>query len=401
MDAGLMDDKKKKHRTQTGFKIPFKDSKAQCANCNVLGSERKLQECTRCGMVAYCGRECQKAAYPEHKEWCRLTADTHNADDMDGERRVLFSRSFGAAMSMMLTHGRAKCGRGMISAVCSHRFSEYCGARRAADDLRGGRKITITYVPERAVEKLEREALNERQPQTDAAGPGLLKGGMDALDMIGEELLRRMGQTGAADRFVLLGMQSPHQRRVNAIFFLSYMEVEHPAHKDFAKTVGGALSIVLDWDGHDEAPLQWLLCNAIGPKFYQECSLAYQEKVKKRDPSPFPGGVLTPPFCQHHSIERVPVSDPEAAQRAMGAMRLQDVGPLGPAPGLDFINKVYTSQLAPKRCSASSLSQSPRMYCRIVSSWLVVGAIVKPPRKGSARSLQSAATERKAEVRTV
>ena len=54
MDAGLMDDKKKKHRTQTGFKIPFKDSKAQCANCNVLGSERKLQECTRCGMVAYC-----------------------------------------------------------------------------------------------------------------------------------------------------------------------------------------------------------------------------------------------------------------------------------------------------------------------------------------------------------
>ena len=70
MDAGLMDDKKKKHRTQTGFKIPFKDSKAQCANCNVLGSEKKLQECTRCGMVAYCGRECQLHHWPVHKRVC-------------------------------------------------------------------------------------------------------------------------------------------------------------------------------------------------------------------------------------------------------------------------------------------------------------------------------------------
>jgi hypothetical protein len=32
---------------------------------------RKLRECSKCYAVRYCGKQCQLAAWPEHKEACK------------------------------------------------------------------------------------------------------------------------------------------------------------------------------------------------------------------------------------------------------------------------------------------------------------------------------------------
>jgi hypothetical protein len=68
--------------------------------------------------------------------------------------------------------------------------------------------------------------------------------------------------------------------------------------------------VVLDWDWdstkhNPEAtdlnyPLQWLFYNSIDPAFYQQCSLAWQEKRRtdgKSSRSPLPIGVFTPPMA--------------------------------------------------------------------------------------------------------
>ena len=112
-------------RSKTGFKVHF--ASAVRAQCNRPGSEVTLKACGGCGMIAYCGVECQKAAWREHKLFCRLVQETRTADDGDGKRRILFSRSFGGAASMLARQGQKKYGRGFISAVCSHRYKEFCG----------------------------------------------------------------------------------------------------------------------------------------------------------------------------------------------------------------------------------------------------------------------------------
>ena len=46
-----------------------------CANCG-KGEEESvaLKNCVACKMVKYCGRDCQKAHRPQHKNECRLRA---------------------------------------------------------------------------------------------------------------------------------------------------------------------------------------------------------------------------------------------------------------------------------------------------------------------------------------
>ena len=39
-----------------------------CANCATC--EGELQKCSRCRSVSYCGRECQRSHWREHKKFC-------------------------------------------------------------------------------------------------------------------------------------------------------------------------------------------------------------------------------------------------------------------------------------------------------------------------------------------
>ena len=39
--------------------------------CGHCGKPEGKQRCSRCKVVYYCGRECQRAHRPEHREACR------------------------------------------------------------------------------------------------------------------------------------------------------------------------------------------------------------------------------------------------------------------------------------------------------------------------------------------
>ena len=48
--------------------------KKSCASCGAQGNDMKI--CVRCQGPRYCGRECQRADWPQHKRVCRSKAET-------------------------------------------------------------------------------------------------------------------------------------------------------------------------------------------------------------------------------------------------------------------------------------------------------------------------------------
>ncbi|KAG8959188.1 hypothetical protein FRC03_008310 [Tulasnella sp. 419] len=47
------------------------DTYAKCFNCHTEGTkDRRLSKCARCQSVWYCGRECQRSHWKQHKQWC-------------------------------------------------------------------------------------------------------------------------------------------------------------------------------------------------------------------------------------------------------------------------------------------------------------------------------------------
>ena len=58
------------HRLEGGKAIPSKDvkRKVHCGNCRVGGF--KMMKCSRCHLVHYCSKTCQKADWKQHKQVC-------------------------------------------------------------------------------------------------------------------------------------------------------------------------------------------------------------------------------------------------------------------------------------------------------------------------------------------
>mmetsp|Transcript_16687 Transcript_16687/g.24674 ORF Transcript_16687/g.24674 Transcript_16687/m.24674 type:complete len:87 (+) Transcript_16687:182-442(+) len=54
-------------------KKQMKMDKDKCDHCGKMQSllNKKLKECTRCEVIFYCGRDCQKAAWKKHKKVCK------------------------------------------------------------------------------------------------------------------------------------------------------------------------------------------------------------------------------------------------------------------------------------------------------------------------------------------
>ncbi|EIM86411.1 uncharacterized protein STEHIDRAFT_121370 [Stereum hirsutum FP-91666 SS1] len=47
----------------------------QCAACEAI-KEKDLATCSRCKLVYYCSKECQKEHWPRHKIWCKKSSQT-------------------------------------------------------------------------------------------------------------------------------------------------------------------------------------------------------------------------------------------------------------------------------------------------------------------------------------
>mmetsp|Transcript_3378 Transcript_3378/g.8748 ORF Transcript_3378/g.8748 Transcript_3378/m.8748 type:complete len:276 (-) Transcript_3378:115-942(-) len=260
----------------------------------------KLLDCARCGMVAYCGKECQRAAWPEHKEWCKMVAEEAGpSEDNAGKRRILFDRAFGGAVSLLVKHGteRYPNKRGIVHVQCSHELENYCGRRRSSGD--GERSMTLTYMPEGAA----LENLRESNPSfKDQIEIGLsmqefFAGKIAPILERGEDINSRVT--------VVAFERKSH---LDAQVFLTYFSPDHPAHKIFQNLEGDSDTVTLKWDVHRECSLdlQWVIRNAIGAQFFQQCSLAWQAKRRNNDMSPWPGGVVTPPLALGVNITALP-----------------------------------------------------------------------------------------------
>ncbi|KAI0789609.1 hypothetical protein C8Q75DRAFT_806776 [Abortiporus biennis] len=62
---------KKEDRAEVhNYMHAFTQNQAVCGNCGEHGSE-KMPTCSRCKLVRYCNKECQKQAWPAHKKICK------------------------------------------------------------------------------------------------------------------------------------------------------------------------------------------------------------------------------------------------------------------------------------------------------------------------------------------
>jgi len=267
-------------------------------------------------MTGYCSVECQKAAYKEHKDFCKQTAADHHSDEKAALSCILHSRCFGGAASLLMHQTQhVRLMKGLLHVKCSHPLPEYCQRRRTEDK----RNITISFVPEgEKLLELQERALGPLEPaarnDVDDEG-GALESAMacrqtmaDSMTNLGDNMNERM---------TIVAVEQPGVQGVKIYVFLSYMSESHEAHTNYSCLVRDQLKrwpdisteVVLDWDWDStkqnpqatdlDFPLQWLFYNSIGPNFYQQCSLAWQEKRRENDASrsPWPNGVLTPPLA--------------------------------------------------------------------------------------------------------
>jgi hypothetical protein len=45
--------------------------KNSCGHCNKMPKDKLFKRCSRCKVISYCSRECQVAAWSDHKIWCK------------------------------------------------------------------------------------------------------------------------------------------------------------------------------------------------------------------------------------------------------------------------------------------------------------------------------------------
>lgn len=298
---------------RTNTATGFWPKSTQCSNCGREGTEdTPLRVCARCGMASYCSVECQKAAYKEHKEFCKLTAADNNPDDAVALQRILFSRCFGGAVSLLMHQTQhVRVMKGLIHVKCSHPFVEYCKRRQTEDK----RSMRISFVPEgEQLLELQERALSDGQSKNDEDGLGALEAALVCRQSLAETM-NKLGES-MSERIAVVVMEQPGVQGVKISLFLSYMSPAHEAHTSYSCLVrdqqnrwsGISSQVDLDWDFDSsrkesdttnlDHPLQWLFYNSIGPQFYQNCSLAWQEKRhKKEERSPWPNGVVTPPLA--------------------------------------------------------------------------------------------------------
>ena len=113
-------------------------------------------------------------------------------------------------------------------------------------------------------------------------------------------------------RTFIVGLRSPASLTVEPHLFVTYLSMDHGAHRFFAEIQDTKVplierdSVTVDWDFRSDEEMQWTLRKCVGPKFFHQCSLAWQTKKKAKDPSLWPGGILTSPLALGVGIQKMP-----------------------------------------------------------------------------------------------
>jgi len=229
---------------------------------------------------------------------CKIASDTHNVEDGQGLKTLLFDRAFGGAYSLFHRARFHELGPGVLLGDLSHPVAEFCGATRAVDDPRGCRTIKFTYVPRRGVKGLARESLATNQPDS------LLDGA------IAQVAAMATGSKLEPDRFLALALREPHKRGLHVHLMMNWLDAQHntiPLYDRLRDRLTNRDELTLEWEPRDKysTQMQEMLHAAtapIGPQFHAECIQLYQDKTrqdkkKHKDPSPFPNGEIFPPLA--------------------------------------------------------------------------------------------------------
>lgn len=290
-------------KTASGWKWK-KDVVPRCSECNK--ESNNLMICGRCGLVRYCGRECQCKAWPMHKESCAIFKHTFNPSRADGLLVLLFDQGFGAMYSLYL-HCAQKHrggGKGVLVVSLSHEAEAFVRASPPEDGKR--RTLTFSYKSIDKDEVRELDSMYNKIMLRDAKDEeelGLYRGVVDAC-----EAYNKRFKEGLFFTMAVIGPDtSSSSKWMMAYMMASWLSEDHPALKELdamrRTTSFGEDGMVFDWD----ADRQWIInAGVVGNDFYGECMQHHRQRKEARgeERSPFHPrwGAVYPPLAQHVAI---------------------------------------------------------------------------------------------------
>jgi 3-phosphoinositide dependent protein kinase-1 len=114
--------------------------KNKCASCGTTGGD--LSRCSRCKKAYYCGVDCQKKDYPEHKKVCPATTVTQSSKDLSSPEPLKENTKSGIDEFTDLKF----VGKGNFSEIFS------------AVSLKDGKTYAIKQIDKSKLKRLEKEA---------------------------------------------------------------------------------------------------------------------------------------------------------------------------------------------------------------------------------------------------
>jgi len=205
--------KEKMLRTHKPHRTPYamRPRDRKCMTCQkdekTLG--RKLRRCGKCGLAAYCDTACQKEHRVVHKAYCEFWSNQNTPDRANGERCILFDRTFGGYYSLYQGHSYRQYGVGILVATLSHAAADFVAIKDP--DRKDKRTITFSYVRQSQIPvflsnlSMERKNANSVNEEKECFASAVVAG-LEAVSKLSKNIEKGM--------FFVLVLKSPERQPV-------------------------------------------------------------------------------------------------------------------------------------------------------------------------------------------
>ena len=136
--------------TGTGWRWRKDLTNSRCSECDRESGANKI--CGQCGMVYYCSQECQRKAWPGHKESCGVFKLNFDPSRADGLRILLFDQGFGAFYTIYEHFALLRRGPGVVVVELSHEAEAF--ARHSPSEGEH-RKLIFSYKEKANIAELD------------------------------------------------------------------------------------------------------------------------------------------------------------------------------------------------------------------------------------------------------
>ena len=280
--------------TRTGWKWKERTN-PKCSECD---QENPNKICSQCGMVYYCSQECQRKAWPGHKDFCRVFKLNFNPSRNDGLRTLLFDQGFGAFYTIYEHFALLRRGPGVVLVELSHEAEVF--ARHSPPSEGEHRKLIFSYKEKANIAELDKLYNYTMLPKDEHDEPHNLMVGL--LEMT--DSLNRRFSGGSFLSLVVIG---PQNSWMMAYQMASWLSPDHKAFKAMNSPQFGEDGMVFDW----EDDRRWMIdVQVVGNNFYRQCMAHHQQRkeAKGDEKSPFHPRweAVFPPLAQHLAVMQAP-----------------------------------------------------------------------------------------------